>query len=348
MTRVREADDLVTVGFLGDFKRLLRGLVDIRHTAAGEGEVERVEQRGDDVCVGRVQGLDILPRLKLVAYLGIVLLHYLEERLLVKLLAGILFDETDDLLHLGEGVFVRCGVLPAHRDARNHGGDRDAALDELAVHGRRVAGHIVRDEACADPGVIVVDRNAGGVCAETAGVGGQTRIFHDIHVKRSQTLIHVCAEKPLKHFKRQRLELREAGDYLRAHGLLKHNEFIGILRVTEAAVALHAVGNHLGRALHNGVHLCVRHAQSGAAHTGHAFIDHVQTAEVGAEPAVLKHTAHDAHRGLRNELHQQTEVHDPLCVVVKCILEAAPLAVLCDAAALDETLSVVCHHCLPP
>ena len=216
-----------------------------------------MEQRGDDVCVGRIRGLDVLPRLKLIAYFGVVLLHYLEERLLVELLAGILLNEADDLFHLGEGIFICCRVLPAHRDTRNHGGDCDAALDELAIHGRGVAGHVVRDKARADLGVVVVYRNAGGVCAQTAGVGRQTSVFHDVHVKRCQTLIHVCAEEPLKHFERQSLEIRETGDYLGAHGLLKHDELVCKFRVAEAAVALHAVGDHLRCAFHDGVHLRV-------------------------------------------------------------------------------------------
>ena len=39
------ADNLISVSLFGDPERLLRGLVDIRHAAAGEGEVEGVEQR---------------------------------------------------------------------------------------------------------------------------------------------------------------------------------------------------------------------------------------------------------------------------------------------------------------
>mgnify|MGYP000269644553 CR=1 FL=1 len=53
------------------------------------------------------------------------------------------------------------------------------------------------------------------------------------------------------------LEIREACNDLGAHGLLKHDELVCKFRVAEAAVALHAVGDHLRCAFHDGVHLRV-------------------------------------------------------------------------------------------
>ena len=277
-----------------------------------------------------------------------MLLHDLKECLLVELFAGRVLDELYGLLHLGEGIFVGVGVFPAHGDTGNGRGYGDAALYELTVHGRGVAGHVVSDKACADLRVIVVYRNAGGVCAQAAGVGRKADVFHDVHVKRGEILIHISAQKSLQDLQRQSLEVREARDDLGAHGLLEHDEFVGGLRVAEAAVALHAVADHAGRALHDGVHLRMRYAQRRAAHTGRALIHHVQRADVATEPAVLEQTLDYAHGGNGDELRQYAEVYDPLGVIIKGVLQAAPLAVLCDAAALVKAFCLVCHHILPP
>ena len=348
VARLVEADGFVFVCLFGDLERLLRGLVDIRHAAAGEGEVERVEQRRDDVAEGRVRRFRVLPDLELVAHLFVVLLHDLEKRLLVELFARRVLDEFYYLFHLRKGVSVGGLILPAHGYAGDGRGYFYSALDQLAVHCRGVAGHVVRDKARADLGVVVVYRNAGGVCAQAAGVGRQADAFHDVHVKRGEVLIHICAQKALQNLKRQRLELGKARDYLGAHGLLEHDKFIGSLGIAEAAVTDHAVGEHAGRALHDRVHVYVRGPQRRAAQTGGALIDHVQRADVAAEPAVLEQSLDDAHGGFGRKLHQYTEVDRPLEIVIEGVLQAAPLAVLCDAAALVKAFSLVCHHILPP
>ena len=61
-----------------------------------------------------------------------------------------------------------------------------------------------------------------------------------------------------------------------------------------------------------------------------------------------KQTLDYAHGGNGDELRQYAEVYDPLGVIIKGVLQAAPLAVLCDAAALVKAFCLVCHHILPP
>ena len=48
------------------------------------------------------------------------------------------------------------------------------------------------------------------------------------------------------------------------------------------------------------------------------------------------------------ETAERAEVDHPLEIVIEGVLQAAPLAVLCDAAALVKAFSLVCHHILPP
>ena len=227
------------------------------------------------------------------------------------------------------------------------------ALDELAVHGRGVTRGVIRDAAGADLRELIEQRDAGGIVRQAAGIRRQADALHGVDIVRVGALIHVAQQQALERLELRRAQIWKAGEDLRAHGLLKHDLRAAEGIVTEAAVAHHHLGDGGGRALHDRVEVNARHAQRRAAQALDASVDHVQCREVRAHPAVGQHAAHDAHRALGHEAAHDAEHFDPLGIVVPCIFQTAPFAVLCNVAAGEKTVPgafdfLVSHHEFPP
>ena len=293
------------------------------------------------------------PLLLLVAHLVVVLFHDGAAGVPVIGLAGVPLDKVDDAAQGLAGILARVRVVPAHGNGSRQRVHVEVALDELAVHGRGVTRGVVRDAAGADLRELVEDGDAGGIVRQAAGIRRQSDALHGVDIIRVCALIHVAQQQPLERLELRGAQVLEAGEDLRAHGLLEHDLRAAEVVVTKAAVAHHHLGDGGGRALHDRVEINARHAQRRAAQTLDAAVDHVQRREVRAQPAVGQHAAHDAHRALGHKAAHNAEHLDPLDIVVPGILQTAPLAVLCNIAAGQKTIPgafdlLVRHHSFPP
>ena len=294
-----------------------------------------------------------VPLLLLVAHLVVVLFHDGAAGVPVIGLARVLLNKVDDAAQGRAGVLARVRIGPAHGDGSRQRVHVEMALDELAVHGRGVARRVVRDAAGTDLRELVENGNAGGVVRQAAGVRRQADALHGVDIVRIRTLIHVAQQQALERLELRGAQVREARKDLGAHGLLKHDLRAAEVVIAEAAVAHHHLGDGGRRALHDRVEVNARHAQRRAAQALNAAVDHVQRREVRAHPAVGQHAAHDAHRALGHEAAHDAEHFDPLGIVVPCIFQTAPFAVLCNVAAGEKTVPgafdlLVSHHEFPP
>ena len=329
------------------------GLHDLGIPAAGEGIVKGVEQRRNCERGGGIGRRHEAPLLLLVAHLVIVLFHDGAAGVPVIGLARVPLDKVDDAPQGFAGVLARVRVLPAHGDGGRQRVHVEVALDELAVHGRRVARGVIGDAAGADLRELIEQRNAGGIVRQAAGIRRQADTLHGVDIIRVCALIHVAQQQALERLELRGAQVLEAGEDLRAHGLLEHDLRAAEGIVAEAAVAHHHLGDGGRRALHDRVEVQARHAQRRAAQALDAAVDHVQCREVRAHPAIGQHTACDAHRALGHKAAHNAEHLDPLDIVVPGILQTAPLAVLCNVAAGQKTIPgafdlLVRHHSFPP
>ena len=235
----------------------------------------RDRERGGGVGCGHE-----VPLLHLVAHLIIVLFHHGAAGVPVICLAGVLLDKTDNTAQGLAGILARVRVVPAHGDGSRERIHVEVALDELAVHGRGVTRSVIRDAAGADLRELIEQRDAGGIVRQAAGIRRQADTLHGVDIVRVCTLIHVAQQQPLERLELRGAQILEAGEDLRAHGLLEHDLRAAEGIVTEAAVAHHHLGDGGRRALHDRVEVQARHAQRRATQPLDAAIDHVQRREV--------------------------------------------------------------------
>ncbi len=118
----------------------------------------------------------------------------------------------------------------------------------------------------------------------------------------------------------------EARQEQRGQHLVKGEEVVAARAAAEALV----VGEHerdaLGKALHDGVHVRVRGAQLIAAVALEQTVDEHKGAEIRAHPAVLPEALETGDRSGGDHLHHAREVIEPLGVIIKGVLNAAPFA----------------------
>ena len=279
--------------------------------------------------------------------------------LFIKSLAGALLDKPDHALELLHGVFVRLLILPAHRDRRDGGRDVEPAVDQLAVHGGGVTGHVVHDEAGTVAREVISNGDARGGRAQTAAVCRKTIAFHNIQIVDRKILIHIAAEQTLERLQRHWRQVRKSTDNLARHRLLQKHLFSRDLVFPEASVALHHLGDGRCRAVHDGVQEHVRGAKRRTADALRCPIDHRKRRKIGAEPAVFQHATGNAHRTFGDKFHQNAKVHDPLQIVIRRIAQSAPLPVPGDVRLVIKPIARAffiavgiqprpIHPCFPP
>ena len=235
----------------------------------------RDRERGGGVGCGHE-----VPLLLLVAHLVVVLFHDGAAGVPVIGLACVPLDKVDDAAQGLAGILARVRVVPAHGDGSRERIHVEVALDELAVHGRGVTRGVIGDAAGADLRELIEQRDAGGIVRQAAGIRRQSDALHGVDIIRVCTLIHVAQQQSLERLKLRGAQVREAGEDLRAHGLLEHDLRAAEGIVAEAAVAHHHLGDGGRRALHDRVEVQARHAQRRATQPLDAAIDHVQRTEV--------------------------------------------------------------------
>ena len=314
-----------------DLDDLAVDLVEVRIGAVdGSPGVQAVERLGN-AAEGGVGGLEVIPLLKLDGVLLVHELCVLEQLVPVVLYAIFLLNESDGILKDLSGIGVCARLVVDH--GQRYGEVRQvhaAALDHRGALGG-VAGHVGSDEGLADYREGVVYRNAGLSRAAGADVSRQTEGFGNVDIIRLYMLVNIADDELRQRLEREGDKTLEAGHEQRRQNLVKGNEVIAARAAAETLVVCEHERDALCQALDDGVHIRMGGAQLIAAEALEQTVDKHKGAEVRAHPTVLPEALEAGNRSGGDHLHHAQQVIEPLGVIIKGVLHAAPFAPFGDA-----------------
>ena len=159
-------------------------------------------------------------------------------------------------------------------------------------------------------------------------------------------LVNIAYNELRQRLERERDEPLEASEEQRGQHLVKREELVRQRSAAEALVVCQHHGDALCKALHDGVHVRVRDAQLIPAIALKEAVDEHERAEVRAHPAVFPEAfeARDGRGG--DHLHHAQKVIEPLGVIIKRVLHAAPFAPLGNAGLVVVTVALTAHAVL--
>ena len=178
-----------------------------------------------------------------------------EECVPVEFLAGLLLDEADAAEYFLHGVVLRVHIVViSQRHAQLIRGQPEIAVLIRARHDTAVAGHVARDEALAEDGVVPLDGNARLRRRQRTHVRRHAVVLDSVEIHRGELLIYHGGEEDGDGLHRQPDEIREAAHQLRRHKLIEADDPLGErLAAADALVGIEHGGDDVYRVLDDDV-----------------------------------------------------------------------------------------------